>query len=246
MIAAGIHQRAGERVAAILDHAGKRVADHLQRMILQRQRKHAGRQPLGAHRDRDFEIAVLAREPGQGAGLGERDFRLVAGRLHRLREQHRAEGAGRQKHDLSVGQMRRQRLGDIGLRMRGRGADDQFGIAHGFGDVVGDQRQLRHALAGKILDQNGRSGGAMRFDRGLVAPPQPRVVSGKREISRGCERAVAATQYCDTHQSSLQSRVPGAARVRRCGCRTEPRSGDGPERWPCITSRLALCACASG
>ncbi len=76
--AAGIHQRAGQRVAAILDHAGKGFIDDGKRMILADERKHAGRQALGAHGDGDFERAMLARQPGQGAGFGESRLRLVA------------------------------------------------------------------------------------------------------------------------------------------------------------------------
>ena len=44
----GIHQRAGERIAAVLDHAGKRAADDGERMVLLRQRK--ARRSAGAWR----------------------------------------------------------------------------------------------------------------------------------------------------------------------------------------------------
>ena len=73
MIGAGIHQRRRQRVAARLDHAGKRAADHVERMIGRRQRKHADRQPLGADGDRDLERSVFARQPWQRAGLGKAD-----------------------------------------------------------------------------------------------------------------------------------------------------------------------------
>ena len=79
----GIHQRAGERIAAILDHAGKRAADDAERVVLQPQRQHAGRQAFGADRDRHFEWPVLAGEPRQGAGLGERHIGAVAGIVSR-------------------------------------------------------------------------------------------------------------------------------------------------------------------
>src|SRR5258708_39891924 len=51
----GIHQRSRERVAARLDHAGKRAPDHIERMIGRFQRKYADRQPFGADGDGDLE-----------------------------------------------------------------------------------------------------------------------------------------------------------------------------------------------
>ena len=89
----GIHQRGRERVAAILDHAGKRRPQHRERMVLSGQREDAGRQPLGAHGDRRLERPVLAREPRQRPGLGERDLGAVAGIVRGLGEQQRAERA---------------------------------------------------------------------------------------------------------------------------------------------------------
>ena len=69
----GIHQRARQCVAARLDHAGKGAADHIERMRRGIERKHADRQPLGADGDGDLERSVLARQPGQRAGLGKAD-----------------------------------------------------------------------------------------------------------------------------------------------------------------------------
>ena len=54
-----------------------------------RQRKHADRQPLGADGDRDLERAVLARQPGQRAGLGKAGVGAVAGVVRGLGEDHR-------------------------------------------------------------------------------------------------------------------------------------------------------------
>ena len=137
-----IHQRARQRIAARLDHAGKRAADHLQRVRLQRQREHARRQPLGADGDRRLEGPVLAREPGQRAGFRERDLGAVAGIPGRLGKQHRTERAGRQEHHLPVGQMRRERARNIRLCRRRSRTQNELGAAHGLGDVGGDQRRL--------------------------------------------------------------------------------------------------------
>ena len=69
----GIHQRARQRVAARLDHAGKGAADHVERMVGGIERKYADRQPLGADGDGDLERPVLAGQPRQRAGLGKAD-----------------------------------------------------------------------------------------------------------------------------------------------------------------------------
>jgi len=54
----GVHQRAGERVAAVLDHAGKGRAEiTASACSLRLSGKHAGRQALGAHGDRRLETA---------------------------------------------------------------------------------------------------------------------------------------------------------------------------------------------
>ena len=78
----GIHQRAGQRIAAWFDDAGERAPNHLQRMAGAIEREHADRQPLGADGDRDFERAVLARQPWQRAGLREADLGAIAGVAH--------------------------------------------------------------------------------------------------------------------------------------------------------------------
>ena len=118
---AGVHQGARERVAAWLDHAGKGSADDRECVVGEAHGQDPGRQPLGADGDGRLEGPVLAREPRQRPGLGEGDVGAVAGIACSQREYHRAERAGREENDLTVGQMRRQRPGDVGLRGRGRG-----------------------------------------------------------------------------------------------------------------------------
>ena len=105
----------------------------------------SGKTPVGSRLARtviaDFEWPVLAGQPGQGAGLGKRDLGAVADIVRGLGEQDRAECARRQEHDLAVGEMGRQRLGDIGLRDRRGRAQDQLGATHRLGDIVGDRAQ---------------------------------------------------------------------------------------------------------
>ena len=109
MIGPGIHQRAGERIAAILDHAGESASTMTaSAWSLRVERKHAGRQPLGAHGDGDLERPVLARQPRQRAGLRKGHVGAIAGVMRSLGEQHRAEGCRRQEHHLAVGEMRRE------------------------------------------------------------------------------------------------------------------------------------------
>ena len=100
----GIHQRAGERVAAILDHAGESLRDDGQRVVLARERKHAGGQALGPHGDRDLERPMLARQPRQRPGFRKGHVGRIAGITCSLGEQHRAERCRRQEHHLSVQQ----------------------------------------------------------------------------------------------------------------------------------------------
>ena len=117
-----------------------------------------------------------------------------------------AERAGRQEHDLPVGQMRRERARDVVLRGRGRRAEDQFGIAHGLGDVGRDQRRLRLVPPAKILHRDGAARRVVRLDGLGVAPPQPHVVAGERHVARRRERAVAAAEDRDAHQVRSSSR----------------------------------------
>ena len=157
----GIHQRAGERVAAVLDHAGKRAADHVERMVLQPQRKHAGRQPLGADRDRHLERPVLARQPGQGAGLGEGRVGAVAGVVRRLSRKH----TSRTCRAAGTRPVRPCRCGASARAMSGcavAGAGQRISSASRTAsrDVVRHQRQLRLVPAAKILHQDRAAGRA--------------------------------------------------------------------------------------
>ncbi len=199
-----IHQRARQRIAAGLDDARECAADDGERVLAQPQRQHAGRQPLGTHRDRDLERTMLAREPWQRAGLGERDVGAVAGRARGLRENHRAESARRQKHHLPVGKMRSHRTRDIGLRRRRHGADDEFGAAHGLGNVRRDERGPRLVPAAKILDDDRPARRPMRRDRIAIAPPQAHLVARQRKIPGRGERPVSAAEDSNAHDGSVR------------------------------------------
>ena len=103
----------------------------------QTQREDAGRQPLGADGDRRLEGAVLAREPRQRAGLGERNLGPIAGIAHAaLANKHRAERSRRQKDHLAGGEVGREPDGDIVMGGCRRRADDELGTAHGLGDFA--------------------------------------------------------------------------------------------------------------
>ena len=60
---------------------------------------------------------------------------MVAGLARGLRENHRAECRRRQEYHLAIAEMRRELAGDIVLRECRCGAQDQFGVASGFGNV---------------------------------------------------------------------------------------------------------------
>jgi len=150
----------------------------------------------------DLERAVLAGEPWQRAGLGEGDVGAIIGLMHRFGENERAEGRRRQVDHLPVGEMRRQRAGDIGLREGGGGAEDQIGAAHGLGDVRRDQREPGVMPAARILHGDAGTFGALLRHGLRVAPPQPDLVALQREVARRREGAVAAAEYGDDHDMS--------------------------------------------
>ena len=77
--APGIHERARQRIAAGLNHAGKGATDHVEGMIGGNERKYADRKPFGVDRDGHFERSVLTRQPGQGAGFGEAHRGVIVG-----------------------------------------------------------------------------------------------------------------------------------------------------------------------
>ena len=140
------------------------------------QRKHAGRQALGAHGDRNLERAMLARQPRKRPGFGKGHVGAMAGVACSLGEQQRAERARWQKHDLPVNEMRRECAGDVRLRGRGRGTQDQLRAAHGLGQVAGDARHGNVMAPVEILHQDAATGFAMCGDRlrGRAATAAPR------------------------------------------------------------------------
>jgi len=60
----GIHQGAGEGVAAIFDDVGKGAAQYGQRMVLADEREDAGGRALRPRRDRCLERCMPSRKPG--------------------------------------------------------------------------------------------------------------------------------------------------------------------------------------
>ena len=194
---AGIHQRAGQSIAARLDDAGESLVDYLAGVIGQRQRKHAGRQPLGADGDGDLEGPVLARQPRQRAGLGKGDAGVVAGVMGGFGENHRAEGRRRKIHHLAVLEMWRELPRDVGLCEGRRGTQDQFDVKDRFRNVGGHQRELRVVGPLGILDDDARAGGLVCGHGIGVAAPEADLVTRQGEITGRGERSVAAAQNCD-------------------------------------------------
>ena len=193
-----------QRVAARLDHAGKGASDHVERVIPRLQRQHAGRQPLGADGDGDLERPVLARQPRQRAGLGEAapSARLPASRAA-LREDHRAER--RRAAETPPGH--RSDAARAGAAMsccakRRSRAQDQLGVADGFGDVSRHQRQLNVVPAVGVLhgrcaslprDAPLRARASRRHSADLVAltaqnRPRPRRSRCRRQAPRSSRR----------------------------------------------------------
>ena len=197
----GVHQRAGQAVAAILD-AWISLADHGERAVLVVQRKHARRQPRRPHGNSNLARPVLAGKVGQGAGFGEGDLRLRAGVADSLGHQVAAEGARRQEDHLSVGEMRRHRPGDIGLGKGRRRADDQVDATDRLTDIRGDGRNLDLAAALEVLQRQPVAGCVQRLDTGHVASPEAYAVALFGQIDGGGVRAVATTQYGDVHEKT--------------------------------------------
>ena len=160
--------------------------------VLLRERKHAGRQALGAHGDGDFERAMLARQPRQRPGFRKGNGGAIAGVPCGRGEQHRAECCRRQEHDLPVNKMRRERLGDVRLRGRRRRAQDQLRPAHGLGHIAGDAGHHDVMAPFEILHQDAAAGFAMRGNRLGVASPQPHLVPGHGQIAGRRERPVSS------------------------------------------------------
>ena len=130
---------------------------------------------------------------GSVPGLGKGHVGAIAGITCGLGKQHRAERARRQEHDLSVDEMRREHLRDVGLRGRGRRAQDQLRAAHGLGHVGGDERRARTSWRPrKSFTMICATGVAMRGNRLRVAPPQPHLVPGQRQIAGRRERPVSS------------------------------------------------------
>ena len=104
-----------------------------------------------------------------------------------------------------VAQMRRKLVGDVRLRERGCGAQDQFHATDSFGHIGCDQRELHIVLAVRILEHDARARLAMRRDHLGITPPQPDIMALKCEIAGGRERAIAAAEHRDPHNVSPEA-----------------------------------------
>ncbi len=143
---AGVHQGTGQGIFAAL-HAGEDLANHIQGVIGIARRVHASRQAGGAGGDVDDGIAMLAGQPGQGAGFGPADIGLVAGAAHDLAHDEGAKGAWGQKYDLAVCQVRSHDAGNIGLGNGGRRNQYQIGTGDGLANIGADFGNGDFALA---------------------------------------------------------------------------------------------------
>ena len=119
---------------------------------------------------------ILAGQDGRSFTLAG-DASLSRRPMRGLGEDHRTEGGRRQVHHLTVGEMRRECAGDVGLCEGGGRAQDQFRVAHGFRDIGRHQRKLRVVAAFGILHDDARTCSAMLRHRVGVTSPQPHVVA---------------------------------------------------------------------
>ena len=127
---------------------------------------------------------------------------------------------------MAIAKMRREPGRDIVLR-EGRGrAQDQFGTVDGFGNVGCHQRQLSVVPAVGVLDDNARARRAMLRYLCCIAPPEADLMALQREIARGRERAVAATEHRDL-QGASPSEGAGSSSCRSMKCWTLPNAVRG-------------------
>ena len=191
----GVHQRAGQRVLAGLDH---RVgfADDREGVLRAFGGIGPGGQPRGADGDAHLVGRLLACEVGQRAGLRPGDLGARAGRPDDLAHDIAAEGARRQEHHLAVLQVRCERARDVLLRRGGRRDQHQLRAAHRLGEVRGGARDRNSARPTDVRDLDGAAV-EHRLQRGRIAPPQPHLVPLLAQVRRGCVAAVASSQHCD-------------------------------------------------
>lgn len=163
----------------------------------------AGGQARGVAAD-DHALAVLARQVGQGAGLGIGDLRAVAGLALGAREQLAAEGAGRQEHHLPVLQQRREPGRQLVVRGGGQRNDDQLGVLDRVAQFA-RQPQLAGAVAdgdaaGAAIVGDLQPAGLGQRGAGLgVAPPPAHLVAFFVQVRGGRVAAVSASDDSDAH-----------------------------------------------
>src|ERR1700738_635061 len=141
--------------------------------------------------------------------------------------------------------MRRELPCDIALRESRGGAQDQLGIADGFGDVCRHQRQLHGVLAVGVLEEDPGTRRAMRGCRSCIAPPEAHVMALQCKIARGRKRGIAAAKHRD-----LQSASPcedfGASSCLSMKCWTLPRAVRGKSSTKTISrGTLKRASCVS-
>jgi len=193
----GVHERARERV---LDGLDRRIglADDFERVRAAPGRKGAGRQASGAHGDCDLRRSVLARKVGQRSGFGEGNLGAASRSAHGLRHDVAAEGARGQEHDLSVGEVRRQRARDVFLGEGGQRREHQVRARAPPRRCPVSPGRCDGAAAAGVPERDERRRGELR-DCGGIAPPQPHLVSLLGEVGGGGVAAVPAAQHGDTH-----------------------------------------------
>ena len=194
----GVHQRTGQRVLDRL-HRGKCGAQHGEGPVRFLRRKDAGRQARGADGDGDLRRAMLARQPGQGAGLGEGDVGRAAGMAQGLHHGHAAESPRRQEDHLAVAQMRRQGASDVFLGESRRRDQDQFGAAHRGTEVRRYSTDLDLAPAGDVLQHQAARRRQFTQSR-RVASPETHFVTEVGKVSGGGVGTVATAQHRYLHE----------------------------------------------
>ena len=207
---ARVHERRGERVLDRLDR-GVGPADHLEGVRGVPGGKGAGGQAPGAHGDRDLRGSVLAREIGQGAGLGERDLGGAARIAEYFRHRVTAEGPRRQEHHLTVAGVGCDCARDVGLGERGRGDEEKVSALHRRADVGRRERDAHLAAPRGILEDD-RAPLDEGRERPRIAAPQPYLMVLLGEVGGGGIAAVAAAQNGDPHGHAPSPPSPRSAR----------------------------------
>src|ERR1700730_11241001 len=162
-----------------------------------------------------------------------------------FRKDHRAERCRWQEHHLAIPKMRRKVACYIGLREGRRWAQDQFGVADGFGHVGRHQGQLHVVPAVRVLEDDSGARRAMLCDLCGIAPPQSDVMALQRKIARGRKRAIAAPEHRDLQMASPCEDF-GASSCLSMKCCTLPKAVRGKSSTKTISrGTLKRASCVS-